>query len=232
MGRQKILVVEDQAEILELIHYNLTREGFHVVGAQTGDEGLRLACVESPDLVLLDLMLPGVDGLEVCRRLRADDLTRDVPIIMITAKDDETDVVLGLGVGADDYVTKPFAPKELTARIRAVLRRARRPSAEDGERRIVYGNLVIDAGRHEVRVGGRSVTLTPTEFRLLHVLASHSGRVFTRDQLVSRVIGDRAYVVDRNIDVHVRALRRKLGDECPVIETIRGVGYRFRESRA
>jgi len=227
--RETILVIEDEADILEVLQYNLAREGYRVLSSRDGEEGLERARRDSPDLVLLDLMLPGLDGLEVCRRLQADPVTSAIPVIMVTAKGEETDVVLGLQLGADDYVAKPFSPRELTARVKAVLRRGPlREVASDG-RRIVRGGLVIDAERHRVSIDGEPAALTATELRLLHFLASHPGRVFTRDQLLSRVIGERAVVIDRNIDVHVGALRRKLGAYRELIETVRGVGYRFRE---
>ena len=229
MSRRKIVVVEDEPDILEAIQYNLEREGFKVITATSGDEGVKTVIREGPDLLLLDLLLPGLDGLEVCRRLKLDPVTQRIPIIMVSAKGEESDIVLGLGVGADDYVTKPFKPKELIARVRAVLRRgAYREGDDDGER-VIRGPLVVDATRHEVRLDGRGVTLTPTEFRLLHLLASHPGRVFTRDLLVTRVIGDGAAVIDRNIDVHIRSIRKKLGAHRNLINTIRGVGYRFQD---
>jgi two-component system phosphate regulon response regulator PhoB len=228
MTTKKVLVIEDEADILEVIEYNLKREGYKVTCASDGEDGFKLARDIAPDLILLDLMLPGLDGIEVCRRLKGDSVTDNVPIIMVTAKGEESDIVLGLGVGADDYVTKPFSPRELVARVRAVLRRGPLKGVLDGEDRIVRKGLVIDTGRHEVLVDGASVDLTPSELRLLHLLASHPGRVFTRDQLLSRVIGGGAYVIDRNIDVHVRGVRKKLGDHRNLIETVRGVGYRFR----
>ena len=228
MKSRKIAVIEDEPDILELLEYNLTREGFTVVSATNGDEGLRTVVKEAPDLVLLDLMLPGLDGIDVCRQLKTDAATQNIPIIMVTAKGEESDVVLGLGIGADDYVTKPFSPKELMARVRAVLRRGKvKPSA--GSERLSFDGVVVDPVRHEVLVDSNEVGFTATEFRLLHLLASHPGRVFSRDQLVSRVIGEGAAVIDRNIDVHVRAIRKKLGAYRDVIDTVRGVGYRFRD---
>lgn len=229
MTRVKIALIEDEPDILEVMEYNLQREGYAVLSRTDGEEGLDLVRKEAPDLVLLDLMLPGLDGLEVCRRLKADPLTRSTPVIMVTAKGEESDIVLGLGMGADDYVTKPFSPKELVARVKAVLRRG--PLREDrgaGER-IEREGLVVDAGRHEVLVKGKAVPFTATEFRLLRFLASHPGRVFTRDHLLSRVIGEDAVVIDRNIDVHVRSIRKKIGPHRDLIETIRGVGYRFQD---
>jgi DNA-binding response OmpR family regulator len=226
---QKVVVIEDEPDIQEVIEYNLTREGFRVLTASTGDEGVRRVVKEAPDLVLLDLLLPGLDGIEVCRKLKMDPVTQKIPIIMVSAKGEESDIVLGLGVGADDYITKPFRPKELIARVRAVLRRTAMKDDPSGNDRVVRGDLMVDATRHEVKVDGESVALTATEFRLLHLLASHPGRVFTRDQLVTRVIGGGAAVIDRNIDVHVRSIRKKLGEQRHLIGTIRGVGYRFQD---
>ena len=232
MTRPKILVVEDEADILDVLEYTLAREGFRVLSTRDGTEAAGIARREAPRLVLLDLMLPGLDGLEVCRKLKSDAVTRDIPVVMLTAKGEESDIILGLGLGADDYVTKPFSPKELVARVKAVLRRG--PLRDDavGDARLVFADLVIDPARHEVLVDGELTEFTPTELRLLHLLASHPGRVFTRDQLVSRVIGDGAYVVHRNIDVHVRGIRAKLGRHRDLVETVRGVGYRFRDRQA
>ncbi len=228
MAGEKILVIDDEPDIREVIRYNLSNDGFRVVTAVAGDEGIQAARSESPDLILLDLMLPGVDGLEVCRILKGESRTRTIPIIMVTAKGEESDIVLGLGVGADDYIVKPFSPKELVARVRAVLRRG--VFREEDRERIDRGDIVVDAGRHEVGVRGRLVEeFTATEFRLLRFLASHPGRVFTRNRLLDR-IGDEATVVtDRTIDVHVRSIRKKLGDCGDQVETVRGVGYRFRD---
>jgi DNA-binding response OmpR family regulator len=224
---EQIAVIEDEGDILEMIAYNLAREGYKVVSARDGEGGLELVRQEAPDLVLLDLMLPKLDGIEVCRQLKHDPLTRGIPIVMVTAKGEESDIVLGLGVGADDYIPKPFSPKELLARVRAVLRRGPLKEERNAGERLVRGNVIVDASRHEVLVDGVSVEFTATEFRLLHMLASHPGRVFTRDHIISRVIGEDALVIDRNIDVHVRSVRKKLGAYRELIETIRGVGYRF-----
>jgi DNA-binding response OmpR family regulator len=228
-NKRKILVIEDESDILEVVEYHLRREGYRVHTALRGDEGLRIARSESPDLVLLDLMLPGLDGIEVCRRLKEDPVTRTIPVIMVTAKGEESDVVLGLGVGADDYITKPFRPREMAARVRAVLRRGTLREEGATEERIVHQGLVIDAERHQVRIDGEAVELTATQFRLLQFLAANPGRVFTRDQLINRVIRGDAIVIERNIDVHIRAIRKKLGPYRDLIETIRGVGYRFQE---
>lgn len=225
---QTVLVVEDETDILDVIQHNLKRAGFDVLAAKTGIDGLRRVRDAAPDLVVLDLMLPGMDGLDVCRRIKEDPLTRATPILIVSARGEESDVVVGLELGADDYLAKPFSPRELIARVRAVLRRG--PLKDDvgqGER-IVRGGVVIDVARHTLEVDGESVPITATEMRLLHHLASHPGRVFTRDQILSRVVGDRALVIERNIDVHVGTLRRKLGAHRDLIETVRGVGYRFK----
>ena len=228
MSALKVVVIEDEPDILELIEYNLRREGFEVATATTGRSGLSVIGREKLDIVLLDLLLPGLDGLDVCRRLRAVESTRDLPVIMVTARGEESDVVLGLGVGADDYIHKPFSPSELIARVRAVLRRG--PIRDsDPDRMVVRGPLAIDPVRYRIKVDGRRLEFTPTEFRLLHVLASHPGRVFTRGQLLDRAVGDRAVVIDRNIDVHVRAVRKKLGPHRGLIQTVRGIGYCFRD---
>jgi len=232
MAKPRILAIEDEPDILTVLAYNLAREGFAVSTAANGEDGLRLARRERPELVLLDLLLPGLDGLEVCRKLKLDASTRSIPIVMLTAKGEESDVVLGLGVGADDYVTKPFSPKVLIARIRAVLRRGVLQDDATIPSRIEIDDLIIDSQRHEVLVAGQTVAVTATEFRLLHTLAAAPGRVFTRDLLVQRVIGHGAVVIDRNIDVHVRAIRTKLGAARDRIETVRGVGYRFRDQDA
>ena len=231
MSLTKILLVEDEADILDALEYSLTREGYRVLSTRNGEDGIRLAREHAPHVILLDVMLPGRDGVEVCRALKTDSVTRDIPVIMVTAKDEEADVVLGLGVGADDYVTKPFGTKELIARVRAVLRRSG-PSTDPAAERVVLSHVVIDVARHEVLVDGARVVLTPTELRLLHFLASRPGRVFSRDQLLSRVVGGGAHVIDRNVDVHIRAIRRKLGDYRDAVETVRGVGYRFNADAA
>lgn len=228
----KIVVIEDEADIREVIEHNLSREGYKVAASPDGEEGLRLVKKNAPDLVLLDLMLPGLDGIEVCRRLKADPMMQGIPVIMVTAKGEESDVVLGLGMGADDYVTKPFSPKALVARIKAVLRRGSLKEINSEGKRIIVGEVVVNAERHEVRIEGKPVVFTATELRLLHFLASHPGRVFTRDHLLSRVISEDAMVVHRNIDVHIRSVRKKLGPHRNLIETIRGVGYRFQDVEA
>jgi two-component system phosphate regulon response regulator PhoB len=226
MAQKRIVLIEDEPDIQELLAYNLEREGYAVSMVGDGEQGLQLVREVRPDLVLLDIMLPGIDGIEVCRMLRQDDQSAHMPIIMLTAKSEESDVVLGLGIGADDYVSKPFSPKELLARIKAQLRRQQIRQDTSGSR-IEHGPLLIDIDRHEVRLDGEKIELTATEFRMLHFFAGHPGRVFSRDQLLDQVVGDRAIVIDRNIDVHVRSIRKKLGPYRGCIETIRGVGYRF-----
>jgi len=225
---RRILVVEDEEDLLDAMVFALRREGLKPVPCRNGDDALRLVKDEQPDLVLLDLMLPGLDGLEVCRRLRSSEETARIPIIRVTAKAEETDAVIGLGVGADDYLRKPFGLKELIARIRAVLRRAE--DADEGPPTVVrHGDLEVDPARHEVRLHGEAVPMTATEFRLLVHLVRHPGRVFTRPQLLDKAVGSDVIVVERNIDVHISALRRKLGDYGDRIVTIRGVGYKFAE---
>jgi two-component system alkaline phosphatase synthesis response regulator PhoP len=229
MPKKRIVVVEDEGDILEVLNYNLMREGYEVFSASDGVEGLRKIQQILPDLVLLDLMLPGIDGLEICRQMRSNDQTQSIPIIMVTAKGEESDVVLGLGIGADDYVAKPFSPKELIARVSAVLRRRTTNSHYNKNERIIVNGLNIDSAKHKASVDDIEVKLTATEFRLLHYLASNPGRAYTREQLLDRSLGNDTEVVDRNIDVHIRAIRKKLGEERHFIETIRGVGYRFVE---
>lgn len=229
MKREKILIVEDERDILEVMTYNLQREGFTVLASRDGAKGLELARRERPDMLLLDLMLPGLDGLEVCRLLKEEVPTRTIPIIMVTAKGEESDVVIGLGMGADDYVVKPFGPRELVARVKAVLRRGKSKDVREGTERIQIDGIVLDPVKFQFRVDDEPVQITATEFRLLHLLASNPGRVFTRSEILNRVVGEHAAVIDRNIDVHVRAIRKKLGPYRDLIETQRGVGYRFRD---
>ena len=227
MKKSKIVVIEDEVDILEVINYNLSKEGFDVCSALDGEEGLALIKKEVPDLVLLDLMLPGLDGIEICRKLKTDYSTRSIPIIMVTAKGEESDIVLGLGMGADDYMVKPFRPRELMARIRSVLRRG--DFIEEGEGLVSIDELVIDINRHEVKLEGKKIVLTAMEFKLLHFLASHPGQVFTRENLLNHVSTDDTFIIDRNIDVHIRSIRKKLDKHRELIETIHRVGYRFRD---
>ena len=228
-AKSKIIVVEDESDILDVIEYNLSREGYKVLGFRNGEQGLEAIREEDPQLVLLDLMLPGIDGIEICKKVKEDPVTRDIPVVMITAKSEESDVVLGLGVGADDYVSKPFSPKELVARVKAVLRRAPLKESIEKNCRSSIDGFVIDNTRHELTVDGESVPLTATEFKMLHFLASHPGRVFSREQLLSKVVGSDTVVIDRNVDVHIRSIRKKLGENHrSLIDTVRGVGYRFK----
>ena len=228
MSKATILVIEDDEDIRELIKYNLAREGYRVLLEASGESGLKAAKSSNPALIILDLMLPGMDGLEACRILKSGQATGTIPIIMVTAKGEEADIVTGLEIGADDYMTKPFSPKVLVARVRAALRRKQQKVMAEDEV-ITAGPLLIHPGRHEVTVDGKLIQLTFTEFRLLHFLASRPGWVFTRYQIVDAIRGDDYVVTDRTVDVQVVGLRRKLGKYGRHIETVRGVGYRFKD---
>ena len=227
MAKKTIFVVEDEEDILELIRHNLVKEGFMVSTATNGAEAVKAILRKPPDLILLDLMLPGMDGLDVCRALKKESKTAGIPILMVTAKDEEADVVTGLELGADDYIMKPFRMKELIARVRAALRR-QRPATLDGEAPVQAGPVEIHPGRHEVKVDGKPVEMTFTELRILHFLTSRPGWVMTRDQIVDAVRGADYAVTDRAVDFQIVGIRRKLGDHADCIETVRGVGYRFR----
>jgi two-component system phosphate regulon response regulator PhoB len=224
----RILVVEDEPDIVEVLRYNLGREDFVVDVATRGDEALEVVRRQPPDLVVLDLMLPGLDGLEVLRTLRRDQATRSLPVLLLTARGEEIDRVVGLELGADDYVTKPFSPREVTLRIRAILRRGEEPE-EAAADRIERGDVILDLGAHRVLVAGKPVSLTATEFRLLKILMQRRDRVQTREQLLTEAWGYSEEVDSRTVDTHVRRLRRKLGDAADRIETVVGVGYRFRD---
>lgn len=249
-GDQSILVVEDEADICEILQYALEREGFLVTCAGNGRDALELLHTRTFTLAVLDIMLPGMDGLSLCRKIREEAFDRAMPIVMLTARSEESDIVVGLEVGADDYLSKPFSPKELVARIRAVLRRvpgrfrdevAASGPAEGGRPslsvasispaggRICLGPVVLDAERHEVTVQRSAVQLTLAEFKLLALLMSRPGRVFTRDQILEQISGADVYVIDRNVDVHIRAIRKKFGEVADFIQTVRGVGYKCRE---
>ena len=231
MGKHKILAVEDEEDILELIRYNLEKEGYKVESAETGETAIRKADTENFDLMLLDLMLPGIDGLEVARRLKKNTRTRELPIIMLTAKGEESDIVTGLELGADDYITKPFSPKVMIARVRALLRRVEgNDDAADTEQTIlrIHG-IEIHPGRRTVQINSRPIDLTYTEFQVLYTLARRPGWVFTRYQIVEAVRGSDYPVTDRSVDVQIVGLRKKMGDLGECIETVRGVGYRFKE---
>ena len=226
MAGEYILIVEDEEDIAELVEYNLHRQDYQAEAVGSGEDGLRLAREIEPDLVILDLMLPGLSGLEVCRRLKADPATAGIPVIMLTAKGEEEDIIAGFDAGADDYVTKPFRPKILLARVKAVLGRGAAPRAEKHEVTEIAG-ITIHPGRHEVHVKDSMVDLTRTEFRILQFLASRPGWVFTRGQIVRAVHGDDYPVTGRAVDVQVAALRRKLGEAGSHVKTVRGVGYKM-----
>ncbi len=228
MGQERILVVEDEPSLTEVLAYNLQRDGYEVVVAHDGREGLRKAQMLLPDLVILDLMLPGLGGLDICRELRGSTKTAQIPILMLTAKAEETDQIVGFAVGADDYVTKPFSVKVLQQRIKALLRR--QSGAEPAGDLIELGGIRIDKRGHRVTRDGEAVLVTPTEFRLLETLMRQPGRAFTRHDLMDAAISD-AIVLERTIDVHIKSLRKKLGDAGERIETVRGIGYRFRDER-
>ncbi|MBN1141923.1 MAG: response regulator [Deltaproteobacteria bacterium] len=230
MSEKTILIIEDEEDILALIHYNLTKDGYRVMGTASGEEGLEAALRNRPDLILLDLMLPGLNGIEVCRKLKAAPDTASIPIIMVTAKGEEPDIVAGLEMGADDYLTKPFSIRVLSARVKAVLRRPRAEMAPDRDQAAIHiHELIIHPGRKEVLAEGEPVDLTFTEFHVLHYLASRPGWVFTRYQIVNAVRGEDYSVTDRAVDVQIVGLRKKLGRYGKYIETVRGVGYRFRD---
>jgi two-component system phosphate regulon response regulator PhoB len=228
MTKEKILIVDDEEDILELVRYNLSREGYKIFCAVSGEEGLRIAMAEMPDLIVLDLMLPGLDGLDVTRRLKADDSTRKIPIVMLTAKGEESDIVTGLELGAEDYMTKPFSPRVLVARVKAVLRRDIKDAPEEKDALRIH-EITIHPGRHEVLINDKPVQLTFTEFGILNFLVRRPGWVFTRNQIVDAVRGDDYYVTDRSVDVQIVGLRKKLGKAGKYIETVRGVGYRLKE---
>ncbi|MGH7342219.1 MAG: response regulator, partial [Candidatus Rokuibacteriota bacterium] len=229
----RVLVAEDEGDVAELIRYHLTKDGYDVIFARTGAEALKVAREDKPDLILLDIMIPQMNGWEVCRCLKRDPETAPTPVIMVSGRAEEGDKILGFELGADDYVTKPFSPRELLARIRAVFRRPRHGEATTKRNHLKAGGLEIDRERFEVTVGGRAVDLTPKEFELLATLVATPGRVFRRDELLDVVWGRDGFVEPRTVDVHMARLRAKfLGAnvEPPGVETVRGVGYRFRES--
>ncbi|HWE94952.1 MAG TPA: response regulator transcription factor [Tepidisphaeraceae bacterium] len=226
MGKGTILVIDDEKDLIDLVRYNLEKEGYDVIAASDGQAGLDVATRHRPDLVVLDLMMPGIDGLQICQRLRADQKVGRIPVIMLTAKATEADRIVGLELGADDYITKPFSPREVVARVKAVLRRA--SAQQEAPQVIRSGNLEIDLQGHEVTCRGQRVTLTATEFKILQFLAGRPGRVFSRDEILDAALGNDAAVFDRTVDVHITAIRRKLGSGADQIETVRGFGYKFR----
>ncbi len=227
---KKILAVDDDADILTLVRYNLEKEGFKVSTAESGEEALEKARKDKSDLLILDLMLPGMNGLEVCRLLKSDSATRNMPVLMLTAKGEETDIVVGLELGADDYLTKPFSPKVLVARVRALLRRGER--AEKAGECLSLGPISVDPERHEVALDSKQLSLTATEFNLLKCLVSRPGRVFSREDLLKHAWADDTLVTDRTVDVHILGLRKKMGKYADWIETVRGFGYRLRPEAA
>lgn len=233
MEKNRVLVVEDDEDILELISFNLRKEGFRVDQALTGEDALRMVTEghELPSLILLDLMLPRLSGFEVCRRLKENVSTAAIPIIMVTARGEESDVVAGLELGADDYITKPFSPRVLVARVRALMRRKRRGEVRADEV-VKIRDVIIHPGRHEVTVAGQPISLTFTEFALLHLLARRPGWVFTRNQIINSIRGDAYVVTDRTVDVQITGLRRKLGHAGEYIKTVRGVGYKLDDTGA
>jgi two-component system phosphate regulon response regulator PhoB len=231
MPKPKILVIEDERALVEVLTLNLEREGFEVMAALDGQEGLRQAQLKLPDLIVLDLMLPGKPGLEVCRELRSGPRTRDIPIVMVTAKADESDELVGFATGADDYVTKPYSMKVLIQRIKKELRRAQSQDEAPAGTVVESQGVVIDRHSHRALYRDQELPLTPTEFRLLEVLVRQAGRAFTRYELMDAAIGEDAIVLERTIDVHIKSLRKKLGEAGELIETVRGVGYRFHEPR-
>lgn len=231
MPRPKILVIEDERALVEPLTYNLEREGFDVTVAYDGQDGLRQAQLKLPDLVVLDLMLPVMPGLEVCRELRTGARTRDIPIVMVTAKAEESDQLVGFAMGADDYVTKPYSIKVLIERVKKELRKRQAQEEPSAGTVVESQGVTIDRHSHRALYRGEELPLTPTEFRLLEVLLRQTGRAFTRYELMDAAIGEDAVVLERTIDVHVKSLRKKLGDAADLIETVRGVGYRFHESK-
>ena len=230
MSRQSVLVVEDEEDIMEVIRFNLEKEGYEVNQALSGEKALQVIENNLPSLVLLDLMLPGINGLDLCRIFKQNDRTKAIPVIMLTAKSEDADIVAGLEMGAEDYITKPFSPRGLLARVRTVLRR-RETGVKDDSSVIQVEGMQIHPGRHEVTMGDNVVDLTPSEFRILHYLARRPGWVYSRDQIIDAIRGHGYVVTDRAIDVQVVGLRKKLGDYGKLIETVRGIGYRFRDRR-
>jgi two-component system, OmpR family, alkaline phosphatase synthesis response regulator PhoP len=229
MVKKTILVVDDEEDILELVRFHLAREGYTVLSAETGEQAWRIAREQHVDLALVDLMLPGIDGLELTRRLKSDAKTSSIPVVMLTAKGEEVDIVTGLELGADDYVTKPFSPRVLLARVRAVFRRRSVPAAATGSEVVRISGLTIDVDRRRLTIDNQVVDLTFTEFQVLAFLAARPGWVFTRFQIVDAVRGDDYPVTDRSVDVQIVGLRKKLGASGHLIETVRGVGYRFKD---
>jgi two-component system phosphate regulon response regulator PhoB len=228
MANEHILVVDDEEEILELVEYNLAKVGYHVFCVNTGEKALEATRTRLPDLIILDLMLPGIDGLDVCKAIKNNPKTQHIPIVMLTAKGEESDIVIGLELGADDYITKPFSPRVLIARLKTVLRRKAKEIVDEDSTLKIHDVTIIPE-RHEVLLKGKTLQLTATEFRVLHFMARRPGWVFTRGQIVDSIHGYDYPVTDRSIDVQIAGLRKKLGSASTYIETVRGVGYRFKE---
>ena len=226
---RSILIVEDEKEIRDLLAHYLRKEGFHPLVARDGEEGFSRARSDKPDMILLDILLPKMDGLELLRKIRADRDIARTPVAMLTAKGDETDRIVGLELGADDYIPKPFSPREVVARIKAILRRTRKEAEEIDEKVLEYGGLQLDVARHEVRFKGKAVSLTSKEFRILQALLSAPGRVLSRESILKKVWGEGTYVIDRTVDVHIAKLRQKIPFLSDAIETVKDVGYRLRE---
>ena len=229
MSKHTILVIDDEKDILKLLQYNLEKEGYQFISAKTGEEGFEAAKSKRPDLVVLDLMLPGMDGLEVCRLLKSDPSTRQIPVLMLTAKSSETDQIVGLELGASDYIAKPFSVKVFLARIKNLLRRRDKAGSSDTPV-LKSGDLVLDRERQSVTLKGKPVVLTKLEFNILGFLMENPGKVFSRDRLLSGAWHEGTFVVDRTVDVHVKSIRQKLGKYRNFIETVRGTGYRFAET--
>lgn len=225
---KSILVIDDEKDILKLLQYNLEKEGYQFLSAKTGEEGFEIARAKKPDLVILDLMLPGMDGLEVCKLLRSDNATRGLPVLMLTAKSSETDQIVGLEIGASDYISKPFSVKVLLARAKNLLRNRDKIEAQ-GEAVLKRGDLVLDRERQMVTLKGKRIVFTKLEFRILAFLMENPGKVFSRDRLLSGAWGAETFVVDRTVDVHMKSIRQKLGKQRDLIETVRGTGYRLAE---
>lgn len=226
MPKQKILVIEDERDLVEVLTYNLSKEGYEVISAYDGKEGLQRAQLNQPDLIVLDLMLPVMDGLEVCRQIRSDSRTQSIRVLMLTARSEDVDEIVGFNMGADDYVTKPFKVKPLVHRIKALLRRGKESDSESEQ--LVAHSVEVDRLNHVARCNNEELLLTPTEFRLLWTFVRQPGRPFSRHELMDTSRGEDANALERTIDVHIRALRQKLGNDSGLIETVRGIGYRFR----
>ncbi len=228
MPKRLVLVIDDEKDILKLLQYNLEKEGYQVLTAATGEAGFEMARSKSPDLILLDLMLPGVDGLEICKMLRADPKTRQVPVLMLTAKNTETDQIVGLEIGASDYIAKPFSVRVLLARVKNAFRH--RESQKDPGVVLKAGELLLDREKQRVSLKGKTIPMTKLEFNILAHLMANPGRVFSRDELLDGAWKGEAFVTDRTVDVHMRSIRQKLGRSRDMVETVRGSGYRFAES--